>query len=68
MSGPRRAHSGRGAAKPAPLVLAVCLRRSSAPALSCGESTNLAQALEVTDSNSGWFDAGISGGRNKIVR
>jgi hypothetical protein len=67
MSGPRRAQSGGGAARPAPLVLAVCLLAALAPALSCGKSTNLAQALEITDSNSGWFDAGISGGRNKIV-
>ena len=33
----------------------------------CSQPVDLKQALEVTDVTSGWFDAGIVSGRNKIV-
>ena len=33
----------------------------------CGKSVDLKQALEVTDVSTGWFDAGVVSGRNKIV-
>jgi hypothetical protein len=33
----------------------------------CAKGVDLKQAVELTDINSGWFDAGIVGGRNKIV-
>ena len=33
----------------------------------CGKPVDLKQALEVIDVTSGWFDAGIVSGRNKIV-
>ena len=36
-------------------------------ATACSQPVDLKQALEVTDVTSGWFDAGIVGGRNKIV-
>jgi hypothetical protein len=38
-------------------------------ASSCGggPDVDLARALEVQDVQSGWFDAGISGGQNKLV-
>jgi len=45
----------------AALVLAAAL----APA--CSRSVDLKQALEVADATSGWFDAGIVNGKNKIV-
>jgi hypothetical protein len=33
----------------------------------CGPPLDLKQALEVTDVSSGWFDAGIVDGKNKLV-
>lgn len=34
---------------------------------SCSKAVDLKQALEITDVSSGWFDAGVVNGRNKIV-
>ena len=39
----------------------------AATASSCGKPVDLKQSLEMTDASSGWFDAGIVAGRNKIV-
>ena len=33
----------------------------------CGPRVELKQALQVTDVSSGWFDAGIQNGKNKLV-
>ena len=33
----------------------------------CGPSIDLKQALQVTGISSGWFDAGIQNGQNKLV-
>jgi hypothetical protein len=33
----------------------------------CGPRVQLKQALQVTDVSSGWFDAGIQSGKNKLV-
>jgi len=33
----------------------------------CGESVDLKQAIQVVDVSSGWFDAGIQEGKNKLV-
>lgn len=33
----------------------------------CGESVNAQEALEVTEVVTGWFDAGIQDGKNKLV-
>ncbi|MBA3298232.1 MAG: hypothetical protein H0U19_15000, partial [Acidobacteria bacterium] len=33
----------------------------------CGKPVDLKQALQVTDVTSGWFDAGIVDGKNKLV-
>jgi hypothetical protein len=33
----------------------------------CSEPVDLKQALEVVDVSSGWFDAGVVNGQNKIV-
>ena len=35
--------------------------------VSCSKPVDFKQALEMGDISSGWFDAGIVGGRNKIV-
>lgn len=36
-------------------------------AAACSSSVDIKQALEVTDASSGWYDAGIVDGKNKIV-
>jgi hypothetical protein len=36
-------------------------------AMACNRSVDVKQSLEVTDASSGWFDAGIVDGKNKIV-
>ena len=33
----------------------------------CGRSVDLTKALEIQDVSSGWFDAGIVDGKNKLV-
>lgn len=33
----------------------------------CGKPVDLKQAIEVTDVSSGWFDAGVVNGQNKLV-
>ena len=49
-------------APPLPALLVTLLA-----AASCGKPADLKQTLEITDVSSGWFDAGIVAGRNKIV-
>ena len=36
-------------------------------AASCGPTVDLRQALEVLDVSTGWFDAGVVNGKNKLV-
>jgi hypothetical protein len=36
-------------------------------ASACGKPADLKQGLHVTDVSSGWFDAGIQNGKNKLV-
>jgi hypothetical protein len=38
-----------------------------AASVSCSKPVDFKQALDMSDISSGWFDAGIVGGRNKIV-
>jgi hypothetical protein len=45
----------------------VALAVLSALASACGPPVDLKQALQVTDVSSGWFDAGIQAGKNKLV-
>jgi hypothetical protein len=39
----------------------------AASAASCHRSVDIKEAIEVVDASSGWFDAGIVEGKNKIV-
>jgi len=48
----------------APAWLAVLLALATA---SCGPTVDLAQGLQVLDVTTGWFDAGIVDGKNKLV-
>jgi len=43
------------------LLVALCA------AASCSRSVDVKQAVEVVDASSGWYDAGIVDGKNKIV-
>jgi hypothetical protein len=44
------------------LLVGICALASS-----CSGSVDVKQALEVADTSSGWYDAGIVEGKNKIV-
>ena len=46
---------------------ALLLTAMCATAASCSRSVDVKQALEVVDATSGWYDAGIVDGKNKIV-
>ena len=39
----------------------------AASAASCNRSVDIKDAIEIVDSSSGWYDAGIVEGKNKIV-
>ena len=39
----------------------------AASAASCNRSVDIKEAIEVVDASSGWYDAGIVDGKNKIV-
>jgi hypothetical protein len=54
--------SGRSSIRVAMLLGVMC-----AAGASCGRSVDVKQALEVVDTSSGWYDAGIVDGKNKIV-
>jgi hypothetical protein len=44
-----------------------CLLAAVLLAVSCSRSVDVKQALEVADATSGWYDAGIVNGKNKII-
>ena len=46
-------------------VLAICTAALLPGA--CGPAIDLKQALQVTDVSSGWYDAGVQNGQNKLV-
>ena len=47
--------------------LRACLLLAAVLATACSRSVDVKQALEVADATSGWYDAGIVEGKNKIV-
>ena len=50
-----------------PAGVAVMLLAALCGTASCGRSVDVKEALEVVDTSSGWFDAGIVDGKNKLV-
>lgn len=46
-----------------PLLACLVVAASAA----CGPTVDLTKALEVLDVSTGWFDAGVVGGQNKLV-
>lgn len=47
--------------------LAFCLLPFAFCLTSCGQKVDLKQALQLTDVSTGWYDAGIVQGKNKLV-
>src|SRR5829696_613501 len=52
--------SGRSSLSVAIVLAVVC-------AAACSRSVDVKQAVEVVDTSSGWYDAGIVDGKNKVV-
>jgi hypothetical protein len=50
-----------------PFVARCLLGVALAAAVSCSESADLKQAIQVTDVSGGWYDFGIVEGKNKLV-
>jgi hypothetical protein len=50
-----------------PTLFAFGLLSAALSAGACGKPIDLKQAVQVTDVSSGWFDAGIQNGKNKLV-
>jgi hypothetical protein len=48
-------------------VLVIALLASALSSTSCGKAVDLKQATQITDVSTGWFDAGIQDGKNKLV-
>lgn len=48
-------------------LLAFCLLGLAAASSACTRPVDLKLALQVTDVSTGWFDAGIVNGKNKLV-
>jgi hypothetical protein len=63
----RRSSTGTGSAGLNWRLLLACGLLPLLLTTACGKPADLKQALEVTDVTTGWFDAGIVSGRNKIV-
>lgn len=62
-----RPDPGGGAAGLASRLLALSLLPLALTTGSCAKPIDFKQALEMTEVTSGWFDAGVVQGRNKIV-
>jgi hypothetical protein len=49
------------------LLVAVAVLASALLVTACGKAVDLKQTTQITDVSSGWFDAGIVDGKNKLV-
>ncbi|MBL8144273.1 MAG: hypothetical protein JNM38_24380 [Acidobacteria bacterium] len=49
------------------ILTRLCAVALAVGATACGPSIEITKALEVTDVTTGWFDAGITNGMNKLV-
>lgn len=50
-----------------PLVMAALLLSFAIGTSGCGETVDAQEALELTDVVTGWYDAGVQDGKNKLV-
>ena len=48
-------------------VLVIALLAFALSSAACGKAVDLKQATQITDVSTGWFDAGIQDGKNKLV-
>jgi hypothetical protein len=48
-------------------LTAVAAAAAAAVSISCGPRVDVKQALQITEVTTGWFDAGIVDGKNKLV-
>jgi hypothetical protein len=55
----------RGPISPAVLLAAVSIRALASTA--CGPAPDVGKAVQIADVTTGWFDAGITNGQNKLV-
>ncbi len=67
MDGRTRPEPGGRRARSALRLLFVRVLPFVLVASSCSEPIDFTQAVEMTDVSSGWYDAGVVNGRNKIV-
>jgi hypothetical protein len=49
------------------IVARLCVLGLVLAAAACGASIDVTKALEVTEVTTGWYDAGITNGKNKLV-
>jgi hypothetical protein len=50
-----------------PTLFACALLAAALSCGACGKPVDLKQAVQATDVSSGWFDAGVQNGKNKLV-
>jgi hypothetical protein len=62
-----RPDPGARAARLGTRLISVCLLPLALTSASCSKPIDLRQVVEMTDVSSGWLDAGIVSGRNKLV-
>ena len=53
--------------RPLATLLILGLLASALSSAACAKPVDLKQATEITDVSSGWFDAGIKDGKNKLI-
>jgi hypothetical protein len=53
--------------RPLAMPFVLVLLASALSVSACGKKIDLKQATQITDVSSGWFDAGIQDGKNKLV-
>jgi hypothetical protein len=53
--------------RPLATLFVLGLLASALSASACGKPVDLKQATQITDVSSGWFDAGIVDGKNKLI-
>jgi hypothetical protein len=53
--------------RPRVTLLVLGLLAGALAPVACGKAVDLKQATQITDVSSGWFDAGIQDGKNKLV-
>jgi hypothetical protein len=56
-----------GSTRPAAFILSALIAAAALASGACGPTIDLTKGLEVLDVSSGWFDAGIVEGKNKLV-